>query len=132
MVKKWRKLIGFGHPKLPGTKFGWFGATFDFWSIFAILTLGGRLGVPPDYPPFWPCPTLLGLKMGQIWGFGPSSAQKSILRDSQMQKEVSGRPQIGLDNFLEHFSCGGLVRTGEFGGILGILRSDPEVLEAIY
>ena len=49
-----------------------------------------------------------------------------------MQKEVSGRPQIGLDNFLEHFSCGGLVRTGEFGGILGILRSDPEVLEAIY
>ena len=39
-----------GHPKFAGTNFGWFGATFEFWSIFAILTSERGLGVPPDSP----------------------------------------------------------------------------------
>ena len=50
--KKWRKLTGFGHPKFAGTNFGWFGATFDFWSIFAILTSISDMVVPRNTPNF--------------------------------------------------------------------------------
>ena len=98
---------------------------------FRHFDLGRPLAGTPRLPPILAVPTLLGLKRGQIWGFGPSSAQKSILRDSQMQKEVSGLPQIGLDNFLEHFSYTRLVHTGDFWSIWGYFWHNPLSLDVI-
>ena len=80
---------------------------------FRHFDLGSRLILPPKTPHFEASPTFFGLKIDEIWVFGRSNPQESDLQDPQMRKEVLTRPQISLDIFLENFSCGALVRTGE-------------------
>ena len=116
--ENWPFSTRFDQKKFAATNFGWFGPTFDFWSIFAILTPGTPWWYPQNHP-FWVCPTLFGLKMGEISGFRPSRAQESDLRDLQMRLEVNTRSQIALDQILERFWCRGLVRTGDYWGIWG-------------
>ena len=48
--ENWEFSTRFGHSKFAATNFGWFGATFDFWSIFAILTPGTPYGYPQNPP----------------------------------------------------------------------------------
>ena len=96
---------------------------------FRHFDLGTGSGGTPRFPHSGVCPTLLGLKMGEIWGFGRSRPHQSDLRDPLIRKEVSTRPQIGLDHFLDQFLCRGLVRAGDFWPIWGyvtVLSRDPQ------
>ena len=68
----WPFLLRFGLPKFADTNFGWFWTSFDFGSIFVIFDLGDTLMVSVEYPLFWACPTVLGLKIGEIYIFRSS------------------------------------------------------------